>query len=326
MNVGFAGLGRMGAAMAHRLLSNGVDLIVHNRSESRAGSLIEAGAKWAASPAELGASADVIFTILADDAAVREVLGGTEGLIASAHPGTVIVEMSTVSPATMSELAQLGAQTGVLLLDAPVSGSVPAAEKGALTYVLGGDAGAIERVSPLLDILAAKRFHVGSVGAGATMKLALNAIVAVTNQAISEALVLAERAGIDSDTAYDVLENSAIASPFLAVKRSGYLSPDDVPVLFTVNGMRKDVGLIGELADRSTVPLPAVDGARRGLDWAQQGGAGEEDFAIVAEFLRAHAGGAAARRGSKASVSIDETTALHAPQTRPLTGRLTDDT
>lgn len=318
MSVGFAGLGRMGTAMAHRLLDAGVDLLVHNRSESRAASLIDAGAKWAATPRELAASADVIFTILADDAAVEEVLGGAQGLLAGARPGTVIVEMSTVSPATMSKLAQLGAQRSVTLLDAPVSGSVPAAEKGTLTYVLGGDAITIERVSALLDILAAKRFHVGPIGAGAAMKLALNSIVAVTNQVVSEALVLAERAGIESDTAYDVLENSAIASPFLSVKRSGYLTPDDVPVLFTVDGMRKDIALVDDLARRNSLPLPAVDGARRGLEWAKQSGAGDEDFAIVAEFLRARAGGAPARRGTRASVSIDEDIMRETSQAWPL--------
>lgn len=286
MNAGFAGLGRMGSAMARRLLDAGHSLTVWNRSASRGNELVAAGARRAGSPRELGESSEIVVTMVSDGDALREVLHGDDGLLAGLGTGSVLVDMSTIGPAAAREFASEVTERGAAWLDAPVSGSTALAERGALTILAGGDAALLERVRPVLESMGQTIFHLGGTGAGAAMKVALQGVLSVINEAIAEGLVLAERSGIGRETAYDVFAGGAVASPYVQYKRGAFLEPASTPVAFTVDLMRKDLRLTFDLADEAGLRLPAVGAADEVLARAAANELGAADFARVADVLR----------------------------------------
>jgi 3-hydroxyisobutyrate dehydrogenase/2-hydroxy-3-oxopropionate reductase len=277
----------MGSAMARARARAGCALVLHNRTRERAEALAgELGARLAATPAEVAAGADVTITMVADDAAVETVYREPDGLLAGARPGTILVDCSTVLPSTIRDLEPDIRATGAGVLDAPVSGSVGLAEAGTLTLMVGGEAADLDRARPALEPLAATIVHVGPLGAGAAMKLAVNAIIFGLNGALSEALVLAERAGIDRSVAYDVFAASAVGAPFVGYKRAAFVEPDATPAAFALDLAAKDLRLITELGRELGVPLPQsavnLDVIRATV--AELGG--ERDFSAVATGLR----------------------------------------
>lgn len=290
--VGLVGTGRMGSAMARALARAGLPLVLHNRTRGRAEALAAElpGARVADSPARVAAEADVTLTMLADDDAVADVYRSVDGLIAGARPGTVLVDLSTVMPTTIRSVEADVRAAGGGLLDAPVSGSVSLAESGQLTLMVGGTADDLERARPALEPLAKTIVHVGGLGAGAAMKLAVNTLIFGLNGALAEAFVLAERAGIDRTTAYDVFAASAAGAPFVGYKRAAFLEPDETPVAFALDLAAKDLRLITDLARSLGVPMPQ---ATLNLDviraTAQRLG-GDRDFAAVAAHLDAEGG------------------------------------
>jgi 3-hydroxyisobutyrate dehydrogenase/2-hydroxy-3-oxopropionate reductase len=284
--VGFAGLGRMGSAMARNVLRAGFPLLVWNRSAERTAPLVAEGAEAVSDPASL-AAAEVIITMLTDGSAARSVLVES-GLLERLRPASVVLEMSTIGPAAVAELAGEAARHDVDLLDAPVSGSVSVAEAAQLFVMVGGDRSAYERVGPVLDSMAKGHVLLGASGAGAAMKLAVNSMIAVTNESLAETLVLAERCGIARDRAYDVLAGGVLASPFLLYKRGAFLTPETETVAFTTDLMRKDIALVEHLASELGVRLPTVAAAAGILDEAQRSGLGEADMASVIAVLGHH--------------------------------------
>lgn len=285
--VGLAGTGRMGAAMARSLRRAGHDLVLWNRDAAKAQLLAEElGASVAETPAKVVSTADVVLTMLADDDAVREVYGGADGLLAGAWADTVLVDLSTVSPDVLRGFAAGAAARGTGLLDAPVSGSTSLAEAGQLTLMVGGDAADLERARPALEPLAKAIFHLGPLGTGCAMKLAVNTLIFGLNQALAEGLVLAELAGVDRAAAYDVLAASAAGAPFVGYKRGAFLDPDGTPVAFSTDLAAKDLRLITGLAATLGLEMPQ---ARVNLDvlaGSSSRGRGDADFATVAEVLR----------------------------------------
>ena len=254
MTVGFAGIGRMGLAMAGNLLGAGFPLLVWNRTPERCAPLVAAGATAAADPAGL-AAADVVVTMVADGQAAHSVLVES-GLLDGLRPGSVVLEMSTIGPTAVAELAAEATRRDVRLLDAPVSGSVSVAEAAQLFAMVGGDREAYESATPVLDAMTKGHTLLGPSGSGAAMKLAVNAMIAVTNESLAETLALAERFGIERARAYDVLAGGALASPFLQYKRGAFLSPETEPVAFTTTLMQKDIVLAQDLAGRLGVRIP----------------------------------------------------------------------
>jgi 3-hydroxyisobutyrate dehydrogenase-like beta-hydroxyacid dehydrogenase len=273
----------MGLAMARNLLEAGFPLLVWNRTAERYTPLVEQGAEAVPGPASLGA-ADVVVTMLTDGAAVHSVLVDG-GLLEKLRPGSVVLEMSTIGPAAVAELSAHARRHDIHLLDAPVSGSVSVAEAAQLFAMVGGDQQAYERAAPVLDAMTKGHVLLGPSGAGAAMKLAVNAMIAVTNESIAETLVLAERFGIERERTYDVLAGGALASPFLLYKRAAFLRPDTEPVAFTTGLMRKDVSLAEELAAGLDVRIPAVAAAAGVLDEALRAGLDDADFASVISVL-----------------------------------------
>ena len=189
---------------------------------------------WRKPPGEAAALADICLTMLADDAAVGSVYRGPDGLIAAAKPGSLLVDLSTVTPDTIRSFDADARAGGVALLDAPVSGSVATAEAGQLTLMVGGEAGDLERGRPALEPLARTIVHVGPLGSGAAMKLAVNTVIFGLNEALAEGLVLAEIAGIDRGVAYGVIAESAVGAPFVGYKPSLLIDPDPSPTAFAL--------------------------------------------------------------------------------------------
>lgn len=285
--VGLVGAGRMGSAMARALARSGIQLVVYNRTRARAEALRdELGAEIAATPAEVARQVDVTLSMLADAPAVDALYSGPGGLLAGAHPGLVLVDLSTVPPATIRGLAGRARAARAGILDAPVSGSVATAESGQLALMVGGEAADLERARPALEPLAKTIFHVGALGSGAAMKLAVNTVIFGLNNALAEGLVLAERAGVERTLAYDVIAASAAGAPFVGYKRAAFLDPDGTPTAFALELAEKDLHLISELADELGVP---VEQARTNLALiraASAGGRSARDFSSVATHIR----------------------------------------
>jgi 3-hydroxyisobutyrate dehydrogenase-like beta-hydroxyacid dehydrogenase len=290
--VALLGTGHMGAAMSRALARQGFDLVLYNRTAERARTLAgELGARAVSTAAEAVAGADVALSTVADEAAVEALYRGPGGVIAGIRPGVVLADMSTVPPAVATGLEADVRAAGGALLDAPVSGSVGLAEAGELTIMVGGRAEDLERARPVLEALAKRVFHLGPLGQGAAMKLAVNTLIFGLNQALAEGFVIAERAGIAPELAYDVLAASAAGAPYVGYKRAAFLEPDTTPPAFTVDLAAKDLGLITGLADALGVPVPQ---ARTNLDVlraASAAGRADADFSAVAMHLRG--GGAA---------------------------------
>ncbi|GIJ67520.1 NAD(P)-dependent oxidoreductase [Virgisporangium ochraceum] len=282
--VAVVGTGNMGAAMVARLRAHGRPVVVFNRSPDRAAAVAaRTGAEVATSAREAAASAGVVLVSLADDAAVVAVYGD---LVSGLRPGTVVVETSTVSPQTVRALAAPVRDAGAALLDGPVSGSVPVVERGELTVLVGGDAAALDTARPALDTFASTVLHLGPLGAGATMKLVVNGVVHALNQAVSEALVLAEKAGVDRHAAYGVFTSSAVAAPFVRYKQAAFEDPDGTPVAFRLDLVAKDLALLAELAAAHGARMDQADTNRRLVGEALAAGFADRDISAMAAFLR----------------------------------------
>jgi 3-hydroxyisobutyrate dehydrogenase-like beta-hydroxyacid dehydrogenase len=281
--VAFIGLGRMGAPMAARLAAAGHDLTVYNRTP-RADCVPE-GAVVATSPAQSAASVEVIVTMLADAAALDAVLDGPGGLLAGCRRGTVLVDMSTIGPIAARDVGRRCAEHGIGFVDAPVSGSVTTAQTGELLAMVGGEDADVKLASPVLKALTGRQIHLGPVGSGATMKLAVNLMLAVTNQAIAETLTLAERGGIPRPLAYEVLVSGVLASPFMGYKRAAFEAPESAAVAFSIGLMHKDVELALQMAAAGEVEPPVGLAAADVLRAAVAAGSGDADIAAIIEML-----------------------------------------
>jgi 3-hydroxyisobutyrate dehydrogenase-like beta-hydroxyacid dehydrogenase len=282
--VAVLGTGRMGGAMVGTLRRAGFDVVVWNRERAKADEVAGAtGAAVVESPSDALAEADLALTSLADDAAVEAVYAdAVEGF----HPGQVVLEMSTIAPQTVLGIAPAVRARGAALLDAPVSGSVPVVERGELLIMVGGDADALDRARPMLEALSSRVIHVGELGAGATTKLAVNALVHGLGVALAESLVLAERAGVERSTAYEVFASGAAAAPFVLYKRAAFERPDETPVAFRLDLVAKDLDLILALAERVGAPMPQAVSNRDEIGSALAAGLGERDMSVLAEYLR----------------------------------------
>ena len=285
MKVAVLGIGAMGGAMARTLARAGHEVTVWNRTNDRAVRLARDIDATVVDSPRAATDVDVAITTLADGAAVEQVLIGRGGILDGARQGLVVCEMSTVEPEISRRLEPVLAAAGMDLLDAPVSGSISLVEQGALTIMAGGSPTALARARPVLDHLGARLFHLGPIGNGASMKLAVNAVVHVLNSAVSESLVLAEAAGIDRGLAYEVLEASAAGAPFVTYKHDAFLHPESAPVAFRLALVQKDIELITALADRLGVSM-AQSTASLAVVREAVPRFGERDMSVLAEHLR----------------------------------------
>ena len=282
--VGFVGLGAMGSRLAGRLLNAGHQVYATNRTRSKAQPLIARGLIWRDTPQQVAAAADVTFTMVSDDAALRAITAGPEGILAGLAPRNVYVDMSTVSPSASTQLAAQVAATGADMLDAPVSGSLPQAEAGTLAIMVGGNATTFKRAEPLLRQLGQTVTHVGANGQGLVLKLAINISLAAQPLAFAEGLLLAQRSGIDPRLAAEVMSASPIGSPMLKARVPLFLDPDH-PAWFDMRMMHKDIRLARSVAESLGSPTPTADVADRVLDRARSLGYADHDIATFREVL-----------------------------------------
>ena len=288
VTLGFIGLGNMGSRIAQRLLAHGYKLVVFDRDRQKAEALLPNGAVPVNEVLELARSADVILSCLTNDEAVRSVYADPEGVLAAAHPGTVVLEMSTVSPETSEELHKQAAKIGVDVMDVAISGSTPAAEQGTLTLLTGGNKELFHAAQPIFDAIARQYFHLGPSGAGTTMKLVVNTLLGVGMQAIAEAAVLGEAAGLNRKLLLEVLSKTAVVAP-AHVGKLARIERNDYSPQVPLSLMNKDFQLILKTSARENVTMPATEAAFRvnADEWAQSE---EEDFSAVMRRMEEAAG------------------------------------
>jgi 3-hydroxyisobutyrate dehydrogenase-like beta-hydroxyacid dehydrogenase len=283
-SIGFIGMGAMGSRIAGRLLDAGHTVYGTNRTKSKALPLIERGLQWRATPDEVAAAADVIFSMVTDDAALDAVTSGPDGILAGLQEGKVYIDMSTVSPRVSRRVAERVSARGAQMLDAPVSGSIPQAESGTLAIFVGGNEDAFATVEPLLRELGRAVTRVGTNGHGLLLKLAVNISLAVQTLAFSEGLLLAERGGIDPPVAAEAMSTSSIGSPMLQARVPLLL---DLPkqAWFDVALMEKDIHLARDAADELSIPLPSAAVADEMLARASELGYAHRDLAALHQVL-----------------------------------------
>jgi 3-hydroxyisobutyrate dehydrogenase-like beta-hydroxyacid dehydrogenase len=291
MELAFIGLGAMGSRLASRLLAAGYAVTGYNRTPSKARALIERGLQVAATPREAAAAADVVFTMVSDDAALRMVVFGADGLLAGLRPDATLVEMSTVSPAVTREIGDAVARGGGRMIDAPVSGSTVSVEQGVASVQVGGDADVIARVRPCLEVMGPNGVtHVGPLGLAKAMKVATNLGVAVQILAFCEAVALAEKSGIPRQTAVDALMRSVIASPLVKYRGPFVVGGMASHAAFPVPMIQKDLQLALDQGRAVGVPLPTTAVTQQWLTMAGAAGGAEQDFAIVFDVLASLSG------------------------------------
>lgn len=288
--IGFLGLGVMGSAMAERLLGAGFEVAVFNRTPEKAAALAAQGARVASRPAEAARDVDVLLVSVAGERAVRAVLTGEQGALAAAPPGTVVADLSTVAPPEARELAEMVAGAGHRPLDARVLGNGQHARDGGLRFMLGGDAADVAVVRPVLDVLGKDVVHLGGHGTGAAAKVALNLLMGVQLQAVSEAVVLARRAGLSAERMLELIGASGYASPMVRFKSGVMARRAFARADFRLALMRKDLHLALADARRLEVALPATEAACEVLTAGANDGLGELDCAAVLLEMERRAG------------------------------------
>jgi 3-hydroxyisobutyrate dehydrogenase-like beta-hydroxyacid dehydrogenase len=281
---GFVGLGAMGSRLAGRLLDAGHQVCANTRTPAKADRLIKRGAIWRATPREVAAEAEVVFSMVSDDSALLAVATGADGILAGLAPETVYVDISTVSPRVSACLARQVRALGALMLDAPVSGSLPQAQAGRVTIMVGGEAQAFHRVEPLLRELGGAVTHVGDNGHGLVLKLAVNISLAAQAVAFAEGLHLAQRSGVDRALAAEVMSNSPIASPMLQARVPLFLGPQHEP-WFDLQLMHKDIALARAAAQRIGAPTPSATLADELLERARELGHEDRDIAALYDVI-----------------------------------------
>jgi 2-hydroxy-3-oxopropionate reductase len=288
--IGFIGLGVMGTPMARNLLAADYEVVAWNRSPGPLEALADAGARPADGPAAVAAEADVLITILKDDAVVREVLGGPDGTIAAAPAGALVIDMSTVSPALARELAEEAGARGIAFLDAPVSGGDVGARDGTLSIMVGGEAADVERARPVFEVLGSRVTHVGAAGAGQVAKACNQVLVAVIFAGLAEALVLGSKLGVDPEAILDAVGGGMAANRIMEVRRDNFLEHDFASG-FKVDLHHKDLEIALGASAEVDAPLPLTAEVQQMFRQLRAEGHGEEDDSAllrVAEQRAAH--------------------------------------
>jgi 3-hydroxyisobutyrate dehydrogenase len=285
--LGFVGIGYMGRPIARRLLESGFRLTAYDRDHKKADELVRYGGAVAQNLSELASSCNVVLSCLPSDEAVLEIYRGADGVFAHAHPGSVIIDMSTVSPETSQELARLGLAHGVEVLDVTMSGSTPIAESGLLTLFGGGNKERFNSAESIFRVIAKKYFYLGPNGSGATMKLVVNALLGIGMQAIAEAVALGEKAGLERNRLLDVLSQTAVVAPAHVGKLERAKNNDYTPQ-FPIRLMNKDFGLILSLAASVGARMPAA-GAAFEINARQADEETEQDFSAVIHQMEKYA-------------------------------------
>lgn len=284
MSIGFIGLGIMGKPMARNLLKAGYQLVVYNRSPGPMNELAAEGATPADSPQAVAEQSEVVITMLPDSPQVRAVVTGEDGVLAGAKVGTLVIDMSTISPVVTQEVARVAQARGVRMLDAPVSGGDVGAQQGTLSIMVGGSTEDFEQARPLFAVLGKTIVHVGGIGAGQVVKACNQVVVALTIEAVSEALVLGSKAGVDPAVIIKVLSGGLAANRVMEVRGPNFLQHDFRPG-FKIALHHKDLGIALAAGREYGVALPVTAIVDQMLQALQQHGQGEQDHSAILTLL-----------------------------------------
>jgi 3-hydroxyisobutyrate dehydrogenase-like beta-hydroxyacid dehydrogenase len=287
--IGIVGVGLLGSAVATRLLQHGFEVAGYDTRATQAEALQPLGLRAAASVVEAAADADAVFTILPSLDSVEAVVCGPGGLVETASPRTVLIQMSTISPELTCRLHTAAAASGLAFLDAPISGTSAMVARGDCTILVGGESALVQRCRPIFDAIAQQTMHMGDVGMAALAKLVTNLLVALNTAAVAEALVLAAKGGLDPATLLAAIQHSAAGSRMLDVRGplmvSGAFEPQMKLELFL-----KDLRLMLEEGQRLGVPLPLTATAQQLYTAAAEAGSGAQDLAVIITQLERMAG------------------------------------
>jgi glyoxylate/succinic semialdehyde reductase len=286
MAIGFIGLGIMGSGMAANLQRAGHPLVVYNRTRSKADSLVANGAVWAGTPAAVGRQSNILFTMLARPEAVLETALGPDGFLGALPAGALWVDCSTVNPSFSRRMAAAAKELGMRLVDAPVTGSKPAAQAGELVFMVGGEPADVEECRPYLDLMGKRMVHVGAQGMGASLKIVFNLLVAEAMLSFSEAIALGRSLGIPRETLHDFLIGSPAVPPLIGIKRPKFES-GNYEADFPLQLMWKDLHLAALTAYEQGVSLPGGNTAKEIYAMAAKSGLSEQDFAALYRFMNA---------------------------------------
>jgi len=287
--IGFIGLGIMGQPMALNLLKAGHKLTVYNRTAGKTEPLKQAGAQVAPTPAAAAKDADFVVMIVTDSAAVEEVVLGKDGILGTVASGAIVIDSSTISPVVSRKMACHVAGRGASWLDAAVTGSKHGAEKGELTFMVGGERGVFDRALPILQVLGKKHIYCGPNGMGLSAKLAQNAIQATMLEIFCEGLLLAAKAGVAPPTMLEILQSS-LARAGLTDFKAPFIFKGDFSPYFPLKLMHKDLELAMEAGFALNVPLPTLAAVKEVYSAAKAQGKGDLDYAAVITFLEELAG------------------------------------
>jgi 3-hydroxyisobutyrate dehydrogenase len=280
------GLGIMGGGIARNLLKAGYPLTVYNRTREKAQPLIDAGATWADSPKDAAAGADIVISVVGDDAASRAIWQGEHGALRSMRIDAIAIECTTLSMGWVRELAGYTQARGIRFVDAPMAGSKVAAANGQLTLYVGAKPELFEEIKPILATFASTIIHFGPAGSGAMYKLINNMIAAAHITALGEGIAMAEKAGLDMDTVLKTITSGAVGSPVVKMKAQQVATRKHEDTHFALRWMHKDLTYALRAADELGVALPSVALAHELLRMAMQKGWANQDFAVVAEIVR----------------------------------------
>lgn len=289
MKVAFIGLGTMGIPMTLNILNAGFDLTVHNRTRDKEKIPAKEGAQRAASPREAAVGAEVIITCVSDTPDVEEVIMGENGVIRGAQAGSIVVDMSTISPSTTRRIAQDLGKKGIKMIDAPVSGGSEGAQKGTLSIMVGGEAEDLEKVDPVLKAMGKTITHIGPVGAGQLTKAINQIIVGGTYWSVAEGVTLGIKAGLDMDKVLQAVGSGA-AQSWALTNRSGNMTKNLYPLGFKVKLHRKDLNIALEIARELGVTLPLAAYVEQVETGLIARGHEDEDMSALARSIRQQSG------------------------------------
>ncbi|MEB4781248.1 NAD(P)-dependent oxidoreductase [Paenibacillus jamilae] len=288
-NIGFIGLGTMGAPMASNLLKQGFGVTVYNRTASRCEPLVEQGACAASTPREAAEGQHLVITMVSDDQSIRDVYYGQDGVFAGLTAGMTVMDNSTISPELVKQLAVEADKLGCSFIDAPVTGSKPAAVDGTLVFMVGGHAEAIAAQSDVFDTLGKKVLHMGPNGSGAVAKLAHNTMVGINNLALAEGFAIAAKSGIPADSFLELVQLGSAGSKAADLKGRKIIE-HDFSNQFSLALMLKDLKLAASLTDSLSIPTPMLSIAKSLFQAGQTQGYGDEDLSAVVKTYEAWIG------------------------------------
>jgi 3-hydroxyisobutyrate dehydrogenase len=287
-SIGFIGMGRMGSHMVQRLIDAGYQLTVYDRTKEKAQKVGEQGAQVAQTPRDLATGCQIVMACVRDDRAQGEVMFGPDGALSGVHGGSILIDLSTVSPKASSHLFQAAKQKNVAMIDAAVSGSVPQVDQGSLVIFVGGEYKTFEQCKPILDILGKNSFYMGASGMGTTMKLVVNTLLGLGMQALAEGIALGEKAGLEKRLLLDVLGHTTVLTPAQKSKLEN-AKGDEYPTNFALSLMHKDFSLVLSRAYDLSVSMPTTAAAQQMCSAAMAKGM-DEDFSIMIQFMKELAG------------------------------------